>query len=404
MSNKFSHMDKNHNFRLQEEIFSIARNDGKKLVDVLSCFGKTFDELIYERSYDEIWEGGKPPTLDKFRRKKHNIPFVSFFTGCGGLDIGFEASGYSHIAGFEINQDFCETVRKNKPYWNIIGPPGPTGDVSRTDEVVERLERYVPKKFEGIFVGGPPCQPFSVASNQRFSKKGKNFKRIGFKHKKNGNLLYDYLNIVKYFRPKCFLIENVMGLRDLDDGKNFAQAIVDIEMAGYYMHNPMVLNACDYGVPQYRERLFIVGTRIDRDVKIPYTSKVKYGAGSVLDSSVNKFDNTETRVHKLDSVVRYVRLNYGQRDLQGRIDRLSPNKPSKTVVAGGLSGGGRSHLHPEIPRTLSVRECARLQSFPDDYSFCGSTARQFTQVGNAVPPVLAAQIGNSLAKSVFRLT
>ncbi len=85
-----------------------------------------------------------------------------------------------------------------------------------------------------------------------------------------------------------------------------------------------------------------------------------------------------------------------QWDQLGRVDRLDPRKPSKTVIAGGVKGGGRSHLHPEVPRTLSVRECARLQSFPDDFVFLGSTARQFTQVGNSVPPILAAQIARAV--------
>ena len=97
-----------------------------------------------------------------------------------------------------------------------------------------------------------------------------------------------------------------------------------------------------------------------------------------------------------------MRLDYGERDQLGRVDGLDPALPSKTVIAGGTKGGGRSHLHPEIPRTLSVRESARLQTFPDNYFFEGPTARQFTQVGNAVPPVLAAQLGISLFKSYFR--
>ena len=91
----------------------------------------------------------------------------------------------------------------------------------------------------------------------------------------------------------------------------------------------------------------------------------------------------------------------GEREQLGRVDRLDPTLPSKTVIAGGTNGGGRSHLHPEVPRTLSVRECARLQSFPDDFVFVGASARQFTQVGNAVPPVLAAQIGRSIREAYF---
>ena len=94
-------------------------------------------------------------------------------------------------------------------------------------------------------------------------------------------------------------------------------------------------------------------------------------------------------------------LRYGSRDQLGRVDRLDPHLPSKTVIAGGTGGGGRSHLHPYSPRTISVRECARLQTFPDDYVFSGSTARQFTQVGNAVPPLLAYKIVISIKKGLY---
>jgi len=112
-------------------------------------------------------------------------------------------------------------------------------------------------------------------------------------------------------------------------------------------------------------------------------------------------ENHVTREHSAGSVLRYMMLNYGERDKLGRVDRLDPNLPSKTVIAGGSSGGGRSHLHPYIPRTLSVRECARIQTFPDDYIFKGPVARQFTQVGNAVPPVLGSQLGTAIFKSFF---
>ncbi|MGQ0542492.1 MAG: DNA cytosine methyltransferase, partial [Blastocatellia bacterium] len=128
----------------------------------------------------------------------------------------------------------------------------------------------------------------------------------------------------------------------------------------------------------------------------------RIGAGSVLKSLAENLANTETREHKAESILRYMELAYGQRDQLGRVDRLDPASPAKTVIAGGTKGGGRSHLHPEVPRTLSVRESARLQSFPDDYEFVGTSGRQFTQVGNAVPPVLAAQIGQSILRSFFQ--
>ncbi len=283
----------------------------------------------------------------------------------------------------------------------VFGPPTSSGDVSNVSEVIAALEPIVPINFEGVFTGGPPCQPFSIAANQRFSKAGENFKRVGVNHEENGSLLFDYAAVIKHFKPACFLIENVPGIRDLDGGEQLSRAIKDLHQYGYNVHPPAILNAANYGVPQFRERLFLIGTRINRQVRFPPPHEMMYGAGSVLQSDLQSTPNNERRSHKLGSVARYTQLDYGQRDQLGRVNRLSPCLPSKTVIAGGTKGGGRSHLHPEIPRTLTVRECARLQTFPDNYTFLGPIGRQFTQVGNAVPPVLAAQIAVSLAASVF---
>nr|VFK13133.1 MAG: DNA (cytosine-5)-methyltransferase 1 [Candidatus Kentron sp. LPFa]VFK29358.1 MAG: DNA (cytosine-5)-methyltransferase 1 [Candidatus Kentron sp. LPFa]VFK39067.1 MAG: DNA (cytosine-5)-methyltransferase 1 [Candidatus Kentron sp. SD]VFK43958.1 MAG: DNA (cytosine-5)-methyltransferase 1 [Candidatus Kentron sp. SD]VFK78913.1 MAG: DNA (cytosine-5)-methyltransferase 1 [Candidatus Kentron sp. SD] len=387
-------------FEIQQKIFEFAVNEGVELVDALKHHGYTFDDLIYEES--NHWDIPKPKLLIDYKTKANGIPFVSFFTGCGGIDIGFETAGYEHIAAFEFNELFCKTLRKNRPNWKVFGPPTHSGDVSDVPKIIETLKLIIPSNFDGIFVGGPPCQPFSIASNQRFYKSGGNFKRIGFENKTNGNLLFDYVKIIKNFRPICFLIENVPGLRDLDGGEQLSEATRELECVGYNINSPFILNAANFGVPQFRERLFVIGTRNGTSPIYPTPLDTHFCSGSVLNRDQGEVSNIETRIHKLNSVQRYCKLGYGQRDSLGRVDRLNPLFPSKTVIAGGTNGGGRSHLHPEIPRTLSVRECARLQTFPDEYAFVGSTARQFTQVGNAVPPILATQIGQAIAFSVFK--
>ena len=394
-------MSKPISLKQQREIFKFAEFEQVELAVALEHFGCSLNNLIYNNSSEHILPDNPTRHLDDFKGIKHQIPLVSFFTGCGGIDLGFETAGFEHVAAFEFNELFCKTLRKNKPQWKVFGPPTESGDVSKIPDVIETLAKIIPANFEGVFAGGPPCQPFSIASNQRFAKSGGNFKRIGFSHETNGNLLFNYVSIIKHFRPACFLIENVPGLRDLDRGKQISETIKQLTSIGYKIENPTVLNAANYSVPQYRERLFVVGTRTKKPFRFPVASDVQYGSGSVLPRDQGHASNNETRCHKLSSVQRYAQLDYGQRDQLGRVDRLDPRKPSKTVIAGGTNGGGRSHLHPEIPRTLSVRECARLQTFPDDYTFVGSTARQFTQVGNAVPPVLAAQLGMAIATSVF---
>lgn len=359
------------------------------------------DDLVYRDAYSLRWAGPDQTQLSDFGLMSAGIPFVSFFTGCGGMDLGLEALGYEHVAAFEFNELFCKTLRRNRPAWRVFGPPTHSGDVSKHEDMVEALSNVIRAPFEGLFVGGPPCQPFSIAANQRFAKWGDKFKRVGFAHERNGNLLFDYVRLITEFQPAAFLVENVPGLRDIDGGDQLQQAIEILRAAGYIVHDPLVLNAADYGIAQQRQRLFLVGTRLGGVFKPPVPQAARIGCGAVLDNVPDSVPNHETRDHQIGSLLRYRELPYGGRDQLGRVDRLNPARPSKTVIAGGLNGGGRSHLHPEIPRTLSVRECARLQSFPDDYVFVGPTARQFTQVGNAVPPVLAAHMGKALQSSYF---
>ncbi|MXO62516.1 DNA cytosine methyltransferase [Sandaracinobacter neustonicus] len=385
----------------QERLIARALKEEVDLYDLLEAEGLSLDDLTYSDSRTRTWSGGAPVDLRSFEKVGKGIPVVSFFTGCGGMDLGLEALGFENVAAFEHNEIFCRTLRKNRPQWNVFGPPFHDGDVSKVEDVIATLEPLIQKPFEGLFVGGPPCQPFSIAANQRFAKWGDNFKRVGFDHAKNGNLLFDFVALIKEFRPAAFLIENVPGLRDIDGGEQLSVAIKQLEDAGYEVAEPSVFEAADYGVPQYRQRMFVVGSRTGGKFVIPEAQE-HVGCGSVLDVLPgHNVPNHETRKHKAGSLQRYMVLGYGQRDQLGRVDRLDPTRPSKTVIAGGTNGGGRSHLHHEIPRTLSVRECARLQTFPDDYVFVGPTARQFTQVGNAVPPVLAATVGTALVKAFF---
>ena len=382
-------------FVAQQRLMRAAGPDAE-ISEALAAAGLSIDDIVYENSNAREWAGPCPKRLSDFNPVGEGIPLVSFFTGCAGMDLGFEAVGFKQKAAFEFSEVFCDTLRMNRPAWKVFGPPFHLGDVSNIQNTVEGLSPLIDVPFEGVFVGGPPCQPFSIAANQRFSKSGPKFKRVGFEHTQNGSLLFNFVHLVT-----AFAIENVPGLRDLDGGEQLSSAIGTLEKEGYTVSEPRVYDASDFGVPQYRRRMIVVGSRLVGEFAMEPTTE-HIGCGSILARVPGpEAFNHDTRNHKVVSVERYMRLDYGKRDQLGRVDRLDPTRPSKTVIAGGSSGGGRSHLHPEIPRTLSVRECARLQTFPDNYKFSGSTARQFTQVGNAVPPVLAAALATRIVESYF---
>jgi DNA (cytosine-5)-methyltransferase 1 len=390
--------------RLKDQLAIInnCMRTGKPLAEALSQKGVTYDALRYYE-YSEVDLVGTPSeTLVSVVKPRFEIPAVSFFSGAGGLDIGFEYAGFNNIISIESNEVFCNTLRHNNPNKIVIGPPNHSGDIRQREEIASKIENTIgdAKPFDGVFHGGPPCQPFSVASNQRFSKNSENFKRQGFDDEEKGELIFDYFWYIMAFRPAMFLIENVAGIEEFDGSARIKKAFDKIATLGYNISPPKVVNSAYYGIPQNRIRWLIVGSRTGKPFELPKPNKYVTACYYVFGRSLNGVANHQTREHTAESVNRYMHLAYGCRDQLGRVDRLNPCLPSKTVIAGGTKGGGRSHLHPYSPRTISVRECARLQTFPDSYEFTGATARQFTQVGNAVPPLLSYKIATQIQKSI----
>lgn len=393
----------NNKLKQQIELVEHCIANNLDLSKEIKKLGWSYDDLQYTNYIKPHTAAQKYYSLDQFKKKPNTIPVVSFFAGAGGLDLGFEAAGFSHLALVEKIEIFCNTIRFNRPDWKVYGPPNYSGDVSKFEELEPVLRSDIGTSgFDGVFIGGPPCQPFSIAANQRFSKSGDNFKRVGFAHATNGNLLFDYIELIKHFKPSSFLIENVPGLIEVDGGEQLQRAYSELEKVGYSINEPVIVMASEHYVPQQRVRLFIIGNRLGKQYKPLQPTNQPLPCGAVFNIPLDGVENHITREHNAESIQRYMQLNYGCRDKLGRVDRLDPLLPSKTVIAGGNSGGGRSHLHPYIPRTMSVRESARVQTFPDDYIFTGTVARQFTQVGNAVPPVLGAQLATSIFESFYK--
>jgi DNA (cytosine-5)-methyltransferase 1 len=388
----------------QEQLLYQAVNSGTKLSDILSLNGFTYEDLRYSDSFGikHHTKGTKFPTIDSITPSTEGIPAVSFFSGAGGLDVGFKYAGFKNIISIEHTELFCNTLRLNNPDKTVIGPPEYQGDISKKDEIANILRNLgINEYFNGVFHGGPPCQSFSIAANQRFNKSGDNFKRTGFADQEKGMLLFDYIWFIKTFKPLAFLIENVGGITEFDDNELIDSALDDLRKIGYIIDTPQILDAAYYDVPQRRKRWIVLGTRGSKAISYPQPSATEMPCGPIFEKSIDNVPNHITRMHKAESVLRYMMLAPGQRDHLGRVDRLDPLKPSKTVIAGGVKGGGRSHLHPYIPRTISVRECARLQTFPDSYIFTGTTARQFTQVGNAVPPMFAYKLAVQMKEAII---
>jgi DNA (cytosine-5)-methyltransferase 1 len=284
---------------------------------------------------------------------------LDLFAGCGGLSLGFEAAGYQTI-GFEMDAAACETYNKN-----LNG---------KCHAVKLNLEFDYPRAE--IVIGGPPCQPFSVGGNQ----KGMEDARDGFPV---------FIDAIRKLQPKVFLFENVRGL--LYSNKWYFELMLkELRKSGYIIDYKLI-NAVNYGVPQNRERLFVVGHRAKFNFPKSCTKQVTVGE-AIGDTMFTAPSNSRFLNASMDAyVAKYEKASYciNPRDLY--ID-----KPARTLTCRNLAGATgdmqRVRLKDGRRRRLLHNEAARLQSFPDWFNFVGNETQRFNQIGNAVPPLLAYQI------------
>jgi len=341
---------------------------------------------------------------------------ISVFSGAGGFDLGIEAAGFTTKLCTDFDLHSCQTLGRNR---DALKERDGIRFLSEAKVVQKDIKEYMAeqiladaglKKGEvALIYGGPPCQSFSVFGQ----RKGMDDPR--------GTLLWDYLRIVREIEPTCFIFENVAGLLTIDDGKIFKQFLDELSKDDdgnpVYKTTYYLLDTASFGVPQYRSRVIVFGTK-DKEVSCPVKTHaisaeddgkllpavtVGDAIGRLLEPTKAILPNHVGRVHGEGIIKRYTALKYGERDSKTRINRLNPNKPSFTIVVGSDKGGGKGHVHPHTPREVTPRESARLQSFPDFWEFTGTSRHPIRQVGNAVPPIFGAVLGSHLLKEVFNV-
>ena len=335
---------------------------------------------------------------------KYNV--VELFAGAGGLALGLEQAGFNTKLAVEINKWAVKTLKTNRPNWNIV-----EDDISK---IVEKgIKNYLKDNEEiDLVSGGYPCQSFSYAGN-----------RLGLEDTR-GTLFYDYAEVLKEIQPKMFFAENVKGLTTHDKGRTLQVMLNVFEEVGYKVYYK-VLNALDYGVAQKRQRIVIIGVRKDiyekigEDYKFPEPYEKQLTLKDILKdvpkSECAKYNDAKKEVMKLvspggcwkdlpDEVAReYMKTTYfmgGGRT--GIARRLSWDEAGLTVLC-TPSQKQTDRCHPDEVRPFSIRENARIQSFPDEWIFEGSMAEQYKQIGNAVPVNLAKEVGLSIKNYLLKL-
>ena len=326
---------------------------------------------------------------------------LELFAGAGGLAAGMEMAGFESVLLNEIDPAACKTLRKNRPEWNIV-----EGDVAEID--------FTPYRGQiDILSGGFPCQAFSYAG-----------KKLGFEDTR-GTLFFEFARAVKETQPKVFVAENVRGLLAHENGQTLATIAGVIGELGYCLVPPRVLKAVFYKVPQKRERLFLIGIRKDLADRVqfhwpsPYhrimTLKDALKAGELYADDVPLSDGQKYPQRKAEILAQVPAGGYWkdlpdelQREYMqksyflgggktGMARRLSWDEPSLTLTCAPAQKQ-TERCHPEETRPLTIREYARIQTFPDSWQFEGSQSAQYKQIGNAVPVNLAHAVGRSLVR------
>lgn len=303
---------------------------------------------------------------------------MSLFSGGGGLDLGFEAAGLEPLVCVDHDPVSCETLLLNRPDWNVV---------------CEDIREFDARPYAGadVVVGGPPCQGFSTAG------KGDPTDPRNF-------LWQEYMRVVEEVQPRAIVLENVSALTHRRNGDHLTGIMQMLEEQGFNFAYG-VLNAKDYGVPQARRRLIVIGVK-DGPASLPAPTSADQpltvwdAIGDLAGAPANVEMNHSPNTHAAHVVERWAKLGPGETDPNYRRARLDANKPSMTIRAGGGYGPNGDHLagfhppiHPTLPRQLTVREAARIQSFPDNWILSGPKTIQGRQIGNAVPVKLAEAIG-----------
>ncbi len=337
--------------------------------------------------------------IDNVETPLKSYSVLELFAGAGGLAIGLEQSGIKCVALNEIDKWACKTLRENRPTWNVL-----EGDIKGFD-----FTEY--KNQVEIVTGGFPCQAFSYAG-----------KKLGLEDAR-GTLFYEFARVVKEVNPLICVGENVKGLLSHDKGKTLEGMISILDEIGYSVVPIKVLKAINYKVPQKRERLILVGIRKDIDVKYEYPTpyNVIYNLsdalkkGDLYDTDVPKSKGSTYPEHK-KQVLDLVPPKGYWRDLPIDIQKKYMGK--SFYLGGGKTGMARrigwdepsltltcspaqkqtERCHPDETRPFTVREYARIQTFPDNWEFSGSVSQQYKQIGNAVPCNLGKELGYSIIK------
>ncbi|QHI37596.1 Modification methylase HhaI [Kordia antarctica] len=338
-------------------------------------------------------------SIDNFVVPLQEYKVLELFAGAGGLAIGLEKSGIKCAALNEIDKWACQTLRENRPNWNVLEGDIKTFDFTNYRDKVE------------VVTGGFPCQAFSYAG-----------KKLGLEDAR-GTLFYEFARAVKEVQPLICIGENVKGLRSHEKGKTLEGMISILDEIGYNVVPVQVLKAINYRVPQKRERLILVGVRKDIDIKYEYPNPHEkiynlvdaLKKGELFDSNVPKSEGSKYPEHKKEILDMIPPKGYW-RDLPLELQKSYMGK--SFYLGGGKTGMARrigwdepsltltcspaqkqtERCHPDETRPFTVREYARIQTFPDNWKFIGSVSQQYKQIGNAVPCNLGEEIGYSVIK------
>ena len=396
---------------------------GKVLGKTISKYAKKKSDLIKKTDVSKqskkskIGESILP--ISKTSKLSSRDGFVDLFCGAGGFTIGFSKSGWRHLLAADNNEHVIQTHSHNYPSIPFF-PEDLSLEKNRKKLVSELKGEEI-----GVVVGGPPCQGFSIFGKRRFV----NTRGHDPEKDSRNKLVYSFIDVVSKLSPRWFVMENVAGLANLDDGLFLKNIVKKFKKLGYKNVEARILNTADYGVPQLRKRLIIVGNKTGH--VIPWPKKKFFNEpkdwqdpfctiGQVISDLAEKssYDKKTCHVpmfHKPLVVERYKMIPEG-----GKLDpeslpdklkkgyrtnsiknyshiykRLHRNKPATTMVP----GHNAFPIHPWLDRSLTVREAARIQTFPDEVEFIGPRQEQCIQVGNAFPPLVAEMLANNIRKA-----